>query len=244
MEKHYKLIKNEAKRLGKEYRKIHNVPNAIHPSNYSKYKVYLEKYKPLKDRVEEYVEKKEHWFNHGYEHLEKISLESAYLADKECERLNICPNKKQKIIEMTLLSGLLHDIDRHLGWGEAHLIQGMKTSKILLKEFDIKFKEIPIIVRYHDLNDVNLNISEEAQIAYNALFDADHFLYVTEREEDFWETKERLGVSWKEVIHDYKFVLPLKNNWKTEFGKKHGSIWYDLTIFICEEIEKQFSRVK
>jgi len=179
-----------------------------------------------------------------YEHMEWVALLAAYLAEQECTVLGITGNLREQILDVALLTGMLHDIGRHLGWDEKHAVVGAETAQEILKNCTISEEYIAFVVtavRYHD--DPDFYPSQDdliLRIAHGAVFDSDKFRFGLEREDSFWDMKKSKGVTPEDVIHDYKFLYPLENAWKTTLGKDLGEKYWKLGMAIAKHVESTF----
>lgn len=240
----YDLIQKEAERIGNNYRKKYSIPNLPTEPELRKYrKIIYKKFAILSKEIKKQVEKNTTWKQHGFEHLEEIALLSGYLAWEEYKYKKIIGFNLEETIDIAILSGLFHDIDRYLGFGEIHMIEGEKSTRKILNKYKEFTKYIDITaktVRNHDVVDFK-NDDKNLEFFQGIVFDADHFRYGLERDTTFWRMKEALGIKPEEVIHDYKFLPPLLCAWKTKWGKTNGSKFIKLGLKIAEEIEKKFS---
>ena len=240
----YDLIQTTAEELAKKYRQTHEVPCLPNVQVLEKYKNILnDKYSLVVNKVKEYILKNETESGHGFEHLEYVATMAGYFAEKECKIKNISGQAKDDIVDMAIVAGLFHDIERHLGFGEDHMIEAEKTTKAILKElnFDDKFIDIvSVVVKNHDHIDFNPE-DKISQIIFGSVFDPDHIRYGFEREDTFWRMEEKRGVPPEKVIHDYQFLLPFRNAWKTTLGKEIGPKIIDFGLAIAQEVEKRFS---
>ncbi len=261
----YKEISKAAKDFAQKYRKKVDIPPIPGGEKLRKYKnILFEKYESVAKDVYEYIQEikesgdtstvernfkpEKNGLIPGitedsfcYEHMEWVALLAAYLVDHEEDIRD-----KDEVLDVVLLTGLLHDIDRHLGWDEAHAIEGAKTAKKILEDNNINQEYIDVVckaVRYHDDPEFEPSRDEELLFfAYGAIFDADKFRFGLEREDTFWDMKNNKGVTSEEVIHDYKFLFPLVGAWNTTLGKKLGKIYLDFGIAIAKHIEEKFSK--
>ena len=238
----YENIQKEAEAFAAIYRKSHKVPKLPGEKELLKYnKLLCMKYSHLIELVKNHVSHQNTWLAHDFDHLVYISVLSSYVSEKECEFRKITGlNNVNDIIHKAMLSGLLHDIERQRGFGEDHMIEGEQTAIRLLEKVGISVKIITETVRHHDHADFKPT-QNILQIVYGSVFDADHFRYGLEREDTFWKMKEKIGVSPEDVIHDYKFLPPLRNAWKTHYGKEVGPKLIDFGLAVAKHIEKKFS---
>lgn len=234
----YDQIQAAAEEIARSYRQLNEVPKLPNEKTLSKYKEILNnKYLKLANKVKEHISHNEPEGGHGFEHLEYVATMAGYFAETE--------GADNEVIEMAILAGLFHDSERHLGFGEDHMIAGGKTTRLILRESGIKdgwINIIALVVRNHDLIEFNPG-DETTRIVFESIFDPDHFRYGFEREDTFWRMKEKRGVPPEKVIHDYQFLPPFRNAWKTKLGKEIGPKIIDFGMAIAREIERRFSVV-
>lgn len=232
----YDQIQLTAEDVAKEYRRNHEIPALPGETVLSKYKEILNnKYSVLVNRVKEHLSHNEPESGHGFEHLEYVATMAGYFAETE--------GADNDVIEMAILAGLFHDIDRHLGYGEDHMVEAEKSARLILGDVGIseRFTEvIAVAVRNHDHIEFNSK-DKNTRIVFGSIFDPDHFRYGFEREDTFWRMKEKRGMPPKEVIHDYQFLPPFRNAWKTKLGKEIGPKIIDFGLAIATEVERRFS---
>ncbi len=237
----YRNIKSEASRFANIYRKSHEVPELPRAEDLKVYKdKYFTKFDKLINLINEHLEDIESQITHGFGHLEYVSLLASYIANVECKRKKVPVNLSDSIVESAFLGGVLHDIDRHLGFGEIHMIVGEKTAKEFLNLLGVKNKNVLEIVRNHDINNYKVS-AKSNDVAFGSVFDADHFMYGWEREDIFWKRGEQKNIPESEIIHDYQFLYPVRNAWRTSYGKKVGPQLIDFGLSIAKHIEIQFS---
>lgn len=230
----YEQIEKTAAEIARDYRKNHEVPELPKDEELTKYRDIIDgKFSEIAEKIEKQILLHETWAGHGYEHLRYVAILAAWLAEKE--------GGESEVVEMVMLAGLFHDIDRYLGFGENHMTEGEKTTRQMLESVNIeeKYKEIVCeVVRNHDHLDYK-SANQMVNLVYGAVYDADHFRWGLEREDTFWTMKEKKGVLPEEVIHDYKFLPPLRNAWKTKYGKEVGPKLIDFGMTIAVGVEKK-----
>lgn len=239
----YDDIQKEAVKFALEYRKDHNLPSLPSKTELEKFKLILDaKYSKVIKLIRGHLKYKDSWVGHDYEHLEFVSSLAGFISEKECIEKNISKIQSKQVLETTLLSGLFHDIDRDLGIGEAHMIEGERTTKRLLMEAGVKNQLVSVVVRNHDNFDFKPGNNDELAMSYGSVFDADHFRWGLEREDTFWEMKKMKGKPVEDVIHDYQFLYPLRDAWKTNYGKMVGPLFIDFGLAIARHVEDKFSK--
>ena len=238
----YSLIKEEVRSYIKKNRKNFNLPDLPSEKDLKIYKTIIEEnfYKLLKE-ISIYFRNVKADKNNAIDHALWVATLAAYLADKESIRLGVNEEDKQKINYNTITAGLLHDIDRHLGVGEIHMIEGEKTAKKILSKYKINKNIIFETIRHHDDPNYEIDGLISDQIVFGSVFDADHLRYGLEREAEFWEMKERKGVKPENVIHDYHWLDPYMNAWKTKSGERIAKPWINYALAIAKHVEQKFT---
>ncbi len=238
----YNNIQKEAEDFSKQYRRKHKIPSLPTVKEVQKYRNLLyKKFSPVVDLIKERVSKVDPVGGHGFEHLGDVATRSGYIAEKECDHLKITGKDRELIIESAVLAGALHDIERHLGFGEDHMIEGEKTTRWILDKAGLKYDVVALVVRNHDHIDFDPGNNKTLTIVFAAVFDADHLRYGLEREDTFWRMKEKGGKSVAEVIHDYQYLPQWRNVWRTKYGKTVGPKIIDFGLAIAKHIEEFFS---
>ena len=234
-------IQLEAESFAVNYRKTHDVPPFPSDVQLQKYKKILNtKYSQVVELVKKRLSEVESEGGHGYEHLEDVATRAGFIAETECDFRGIKNDQRKEIINETVLAGLLHDIERHLGFGEDHMVNGADTAIRILAAVGIKGNVVATVVRNHD----HMNFSPTDQlleIVFGSVFDADHFRYGLEREDTFWRMEEKKGKEASEVIHDYKFLPAYIHVWKTNYGKEVGPKYIEFGLAVAKHVEKTFS---
>jgi len=231
----YDLIQSTVEEIARNYRNTHEVPTLPGEQQLGKYKrILCNKYWNVIEKVKNHVSKNETEGGHGYEHLEYVATMAGYFAESE--------GANSDVIEMAVLAGLFHDTERHIGYGEDHMIEAENTTRLILGESGIREEWIEVIataVRHHDHIEYNPD-DNTTRIVFGSIFDPDHFRYGFEREDTFWRMKEKRGAQPGEVIHDYQFLPPFRNAWKTKLGRQIGPKIIDFGLAIAQEVERRF----
>lgn len=242
----YPQIKIEVEKFRKQYINNNSLPGLPTEKELTPFYEFIKRdFNPLSYEIKKHFNTVGADKNNGFDHAIWVAVRAAYIANKECRKKGLKQKTTRTIIKRSILAGLLHDIDRHLGFGKEHMIQGEKTARKILSEYNLNNEDKEDVVktiRYHD--DVNYDPEgfDEFKIVFGSVFDADHLRYGLEREGDFWDKEQRRGTKPTEVIHDYKWLYSLKGAWKTEYGKNVGKKLIDYAIAISEHIEMTFKQ--
>lgn len=238
----YSKIKKEVGDFCKVYKKDNVLPALLTDEQLKPYQEIInDNYRLLVDGIKKHFDKVGADVNNALDHVLWVAVRAGYIAEKECKLHDFDLNKTQSLVKKTILAGLLHDIERHLGLKE-HMETGFETAGKMLAEYNLLDRDIVEAIRYHDIIDYIPDGSEEYKILFGSLFDADHLRWGVERENDFWDMKKRRGVIAKDVIHDYQWLYPLRNAWKTEYGKNVCKAYIEFAIAIAEHIGEVFSQ--
>lgn len=170
---------------------------------------------------------------HGYDHLQYVATMAGFVATYEGAR--------QEVIETAVLAGLFHDIDRHLGYGLEHVIEGEKSTRQIMEGLGIQNNNVLMIVRNHDDLGFRPEGNEDLRVAFGSVFDPDKFRFGLEREDTFWRMKQKRGKTPSEVIHDYAFLPPYEHCWHTKYGKEVGPVFVQFGLAIARHVEQTFA---
>lgn len=235
----YEIIVKEVENFARKYQLENKLPMLPTKAQLRPcVKIIKENYQNLVADIKRYFDKVNADKNNALDHSLWVASVAGFIASDEINERN---NQKRKIIGNVILSSLLHDIDRHLGPGEEHMIQGAKTAEILLRKNLIFNVNIVKTVEHHDDPSYQPVGSDEFKIIFSSVFDADHLRYGLEREKEFWEMKKRKGVKPEDVIHDYKWMVPYLNSWKTNYGKRVCKKWISYGYAIAKHVEEKFA---
>lgn len=237
----YSQIKEEVNTFCEAYKKDHVLPAFPTNEELVPYQEIIDtSFQPLVADIKQHFNDVGADANNALDHALWVALRAGFITNDECQTRGLDSNKTQSLVRKSLLAGLLHDIERHVGI-EDHMEKGAEVARELLEKYDLFDEDITEAIRYHDYPEYTPEGNEEYKILYGALFDADHLRWGTERENDFWDMKERKGMKPEEVIHDYQWLYPLRNAWKTEYGKRVCKEYVEYAIAIAEHIEKIYS---
>lgn len=235
-------IKEEVKVFCRNYKKNYPLSALLTDEQLVPYQEIINMYfQPLVDDIKHHFNKVGADKNNAWEHAFWVAVRAGYIADDESKRCNYDSDKRQSLVKKSILAGLLHDIERHVGI-EEHMEKGAETAIRMLKKHNLYDENIIEAIRYHDLFDYVPEGSEEYKIIFGSLFDADHLRYGLERESDFWNREERKGTKPEDVIHDYQWLYPLRDVWKTRYGKNVCKKYIEYAIAIAEHIEEVLTK--
>lgn len=238
----YDLIRREAASFGQDYKLNTDLPKLPTVDDLSPYKEIIEtEYPELLKDLENHFDVVNADINNGLDHSIWVSVRAGFITDLICRQKGLDEIIKSRLVRKSILSGLMHDVDRHLGLGEEHMIEGEKTAQRFLEKYGLNDTDITKTVRFHDIPEYFPEGSEEYKIIYGSVYDADHLRYGLEREKDFWDMKERKGVKPSDVIHDYQWLYKFVDSWKTDFGKDVCRKYVKYALAIAEHVESVFS---
>lgn len=238
----YDSIQTVAESFAGEYRAQNPFLDFPSAEDLVPYKRILEtELTPIVTLVQERLSQVDSEGGHGFEHLEWVSFFAGYIAKKECEFRGFNEILTQKYIRRAMLAGLLHDVERHHGFGEIHMIEGEKTARKFLEQTKLADEAVLLVIKNHDHIDFDTAHNQDLEIIFGSVFDADHFRYGLERADTFWRMKEKQGVPVEKVIHDYAYLPQYRNAWRTQYGKKIGPQLIDFGMAIAKHVEKTFT---
>lgn len=187
---------------------------------------------------------------HGFEeHIEWAAKNAAYVAAMECEEKGIKGDLRDEIIQRAWRLGLLHDIQRWRGWRkeDAHALEGMKATRQKLQELGIEDSYLLDQVFLHDELKVQSRNDPRFDLPFFSVFAVDHLNWSREWEEIRWKGLAKKKVSPQEAIHDYQFMLDLRdspNLQQTKWGRTVAIPYIDYGIAIARHVESVFSEKK
>jgi hypothetical protein len=236
----YDAIQAEAEAFAAQYRQTHEVPALPSDEELRPYVELLAQYPLVRQQVTEYTSAHDPEGGHGIEHLEWVSARAGWIAENEVKLKKLDEAKTAQIVLEAVLAGYLHDIDRHLGFGQDHMDVGSQTAHRILTAAGLDLPRVVEVVGHHDLIDYQPG-DDELAIIFGSVFDADHFRYGLEREDTLWRMKEKQGKTAEAVIHDYAYLPQYREAWRTAYGKKVGPLLIDFALAISKHIEKTFA---
>lgn len=237
----YDAIQTEVEAFAATYRAENKIPELPAGAELAPYQTVLTKYPLLVDQVKAYVAEFDSDSDHGFEHLIWVSALARWICNFECNELKLEPDHKEYLIEQTVLAGFLHDIDRHLGFGEAHQVEGAKTAERMLASLGLHFPNVIATVANHDKINFYPGVNQDLAIIIGSVFDADHFRYGLEREDNWWQNRKKMGIKPEDVIHLYDYLPQYLHAWKTIYGKQVGPDFLQFGLAIAKHIEEKFS---
>ena|SRR3989338_6428898 len=237
----YDSIQREAEAFARQYRQEHKVPALPSAEDVQKYSDLLySKFGPVVDLVRERLLQVDSEGGHGFDHLEDVAARAGYVSEEECRHLRIYGSDRNSIIERAVLAGMLHDVERHLGFQDIHMIEGEKTARRMLGQAGFMDDMVAKVVRNHDYINFDTGKDKVLAVVFGSVFDSDHFRYGLEREDTFWRMREKQGKPAADVIHDYQWLFQYRNAWRTNYGKLAGAKFIDFGLAIAKHIEEVF----
>jgi hypothetical protein len=178
-------------------------------------------------------------------HLEWVAVRAAYVAALECDERGIFDSKlREEIIQRAWRLGLLHDIQAWRGWTPEHQIEGMKAAQQKLEELSIQDEYLEDQILLHEKLNVEPRNNPAFDIPFFSVFAVDHLNWGLEWEKVKWRSFAKKQVSPSQAIHDYQYMLRLKNSpnlQQTKWGRKVATPWVDFGIQIAQHVEQTFS---
>lgn len=99
-------------------------------------------------------------------------------------------------------------------------------------------------VLLHDKFKVSPRDNPRFDIPFFSVFAVDHLNWGREWEEIHWKSRKKQGIPPGKAIHDYQFMLPLRdspNLKQTKWGQEVALPYIDFGVAIAKHIEKAFS---
>jgi len=247
-DKIYLQIISEANSKGKELRSQTQLPNLPTKEDLEPYvgKIYAID-RSLIDEIRRHLDHHDQQPNNGFDHLIYVATLGTYVAELECNERGITDSQlKNEILQRTWRLGLLHDIERYLGYGQIHQIEGLKETRKILSNLNIKDPYLEDQVFLHD----NINVQPRNNLAFDipffSIFAADHLNYGLEWEKDKWDFYKVKGIDPLKAVTDINFLYPLRDGSsirQTQWGINVVLPYLNFGIGIAEHIKKTFGAI-
>lgn len=183
------------------------------------------------------IKKRAAVLGHGFDHAEKVAIESAAIVYAECADAR----RVESIVEATMIAGFLHDIRRD----EAdHPKKGAQEARIHMEGIlDDRLREMVVFaIQNHEAFKESLTVDDEDfMMCSNALYDADkfrwgpdNFLYT------IWDMAECLNVEISTLMNRYQKgiegIAKIKNTFRTRTGKTFGPDFIEAGLEIGKKL--------
>jgi hypothetical protein len=184
---------------------------------------------------------------HAFEdHVEPVAVLAAFVADQECHQDGIVLPNRDAILQRTWRAGLLHDIERHRGFGKEHMVEGAHAATLILADLGIDDPNLPYIVSVHDDMEIPETGTPDVDIPTFSLFAADHIHWGFEWAKDKWDDLEAHGVP-PHVARSYyrssggymERLLNSPNLLHTAWGRNVARPYIEAGISIARAVESE-----
>jgi len=180
---------------------------------------------------------------HGFEHLEWVAKNGAYVTAMECQQRDITGGLQEEIVQRAWRLGLLHDLQRWRGYGNDHMIEGAHAAHQLLRELDIHDEHLIDQVRIHDDVVIPARNNPRFDIPMFSVFAVDHLNWGLEWEKVRWEGLNKRNIDPQIAISDYSFMENMQqspNFLQTKWGREVALPYLKYGITIAHHIESKF----
>lgn len=201
----------------------------------------------LVDAVRRHLDEWGSGYAHGFDHVEWVAVNAAYVAETECNERGIRGDLRDEIIQRTWRLGLLHDLQRWRGYEFIHAEEGSKAARQKLKELEIDDPYLEDMVLVHDRQDILPRNNPAFDIPHSSVFAVDHLLWGSEWEEVKWGELAEKGLSAQEVLNECSEgidrMLKLRQSpalGQTKWGREVALPYIDYGVQIARHIKRKF----
>ncbi len=238
----YDNIQIVAEEFARKYQVEHPLPQLPTETDLLSYKNILEtEFSGVIKLVKQRLAEVESEGGHGYEHLEWVACFAGYIAQLECTHRQLADDLTKSYIRRAMLAGFLHNIERHLGFGDDYMQKGAETARRFLEQLHMMDESVIEVIRNHDRIEFDTRGDRDLEIIFGCVFDADHSRYGLERADTFWRMKEKQGKSPEATIHDYAYLPQYRKAWRTYWGQQIGPALIDYGLAIAKHVEEVFT---
>lgn len=165
---------------------------------------------------------------HGIYHCSRVSIDSAALILIEMELTPASRSRKERLMVLGLIAGLLHDICRGMA---KHAEAGAIEAARLLKDFPLKDEEAQgicsAIANHEAFVAPSPCKSPWAQLLSDCLYDADKFRWGRDTfTHTLWHMVYRQGLTPQEIIDRFPWglegILKIQETFRTTTGRQYG----------------------
>jgi len=179
---------------------------------------------------------------HGLYHSTRVSLDTATLISVELEADQIQPIKRERLMQLGLIGGLLHDICRN---EEQHAAAGALKAARILSRFPLGTREVQCICRAisnHEAFTAPLPCDPPWwQLISDCLYDADKFRWGPDTfTHTLWYMVDHQGITPQELIERFPWgmtgIINIAETFRTSTGRHYGPDIIETGIAIGKEI--------
>jgi hypothetical protein len=179
---------------------------------------------------------------HGLFHSTRVSIDAATLISVELESDHLSQIKRERLMQLGLICGLLHDICRS---EERHAEAGAREAARILRKFPIGPRELQCICRAignHEAFAVPLPCEPAwSQLVSDCLYDADKFRWGPDTfTHTLWHMVDHQGISPQELIERFPWgmtgIFRIAETFRTPTGRQYGPDIIETGIAIGKEV--------
>ena len=179
---------------------------------------------------------------HGLFHSTKVSIDTATLIAVELESDHLSPVKRERLMQLGLISGLLHDICRN---EDQHAAAGALEAARILRRFPLGPREVKCICRAignHEAFTTPLPCEPLwSQLISDCLYDADKFRWGPDTfTHTLWFMVDHQGITPQELIDKFPWgmtgIFHIAETFRTSTGRQYGPDIIETGIAIGKEI--------
>jgi hypothetical protein len=179
---------------------------------------------------------------HGLFHSTRVSIDTAALIYVELESDHLSQIKRERLMQLGLICGLLHDIRRN---EERHAEAGAREAAGILRKFPLGRRELTCICRAisnHEAFFAPLPCDPPwSQLVSDCLYDADKFRWGPDTfTHTLWHMVNHQGMSPQELIDRFPWgmtgIYRIADTFRTPTGRQYGPDIIETGVAIGKEI--------
>lgn len=179
---------------------------------------------------------------HGLLHSTRVSIDTATLVSVELESHHLSQVKRERLMQLGLICGLLHDIRRG---EEQHAEAGAYEANRILKKFPLGPREVKCICRAisnHEAFTTPVPCDPPwSQLVSDCLYDADKFRWGPDTfTHTLWHMVDQQGITPRELIEKFPWgmagIIQIAETFRTPTGRQYGPDIVETGVAIGKEI--------
>jgi hypothetical protein len=179
---------------------------------------------------------------HGLFHTTRVSIDTATLISVEVESHHLSQIKRERLMQLGLISGLLHDICRN---EESHAEAGAREAAKILRRFPFGQREVKCICRAIGNHEAFVPPTPceppWSQLISDCLYDADKFRWGPDNfTHTLWYMVNHQGITPQELIEKFPWgmagIFSIADTFRTPTGRQFGPDIIETGIAIGKEI--------
>jgi len=185
-------------------------------------------------------------YGHGLSHAEKVAIDSGAIVIIECT--NHGNVRRQRLVLLSHLAGVLHDIKRT---APNHALAGAEEARRILPAFDLTEAErnvIPRMIANHEAFQPDLPMDTPLdQLLSDALYDADKFRWGPDNfTEMLWDIiipkKVPLTKMLTHFMTGMEGIKKIRHTFRSSTGRKYGPEFIDLGLHLGAELHAELQK--